>query len=230
VKVYRHERTGLEFVLVPGGSFDMGSSPSEDGHQEDEGPRHRVTVEPFLICRTECTQQAWDRIGGKDTRKWRGTAIPIERVTWDDSTAWCRKAGLRLPTEAEWEQACRAGATERYSFGDADSSLDHYAWFESNSNSKTHPAGGKRPNSFGLYDMHGNVWEWCEDTWHVNYSGAPGDGSAWLDSGPSSRVMRGGGWSGHAWGCRSANRNYYGRNRGSASIGFRPACSLPESE
>ncbi|MFH1998514.1 MAG: formylglycine-generating enzyme family protein, partial [Planctomycetota bacterium] len=223
VKIYRHDKTGLEFVLVPGGSFMMGS---DDG-SSDEKPVHRVSIKPFLLCRTECTQEAWDRIGGKDSRKWRGSNLPIENVSWDACTAWCQKAGLRLPTEAEWEYACRAGTSFSYCFGDSDSSLSGYAWYDGNSGNKTHPVGEKKENAFGLYDMPGNVWEWCQDGYHDSYSGAPSDGSAW-DSGASSRrVDRGGSWDLDSRYCRSANRNRYTPDCCYDYLGFRPALSCP---
>ena len=221
VKIYRHEKTGLEFVLVPGGSFEMGS---EDG-DDDEAPVHRVTVKPFLLCRTECTQKAWDRICGEDAWNWNGDDLPIENVSWEDCTAWCLKAGLRLPTEAEWEYACRSGTTSAYCVGAAEG-LDAYAWYDGNSGSRTHEVGEKKANAFGIFDMHGNLWEWCRDTWHGNYDGAPTDGSAWEDGGSECRVVRGGCWSNRAGGCRSANRL-----RGDPGLrrylGFRPALSLP---
>lgn len=115
----------------------------------------------------------------------------------------------RLPCEAEWEYVCRAGTTTRYSFGDDESKLGDYAWYSENSGSETHPVGQKKPNSWGLYDMHGNVLEWCQDKWHDNYNGAPSDGSSWDESGSSSlRVYRGGSWSRNAGDCRSAIRYY----------------------
>ena len=173
VHIYRHEKTDLEFVLVPGGTFVMGSD------EEDEGPPHEVTIRTFLLCRTECTQTAWDRVGGIDECSWRGGDLPVENVSWSDPAAWCGRAGLRLQSESEWEYACRAGTTTRYYCGDYESSLGSYAWYSDNSDAKTHPVKQKRPNAFGLYDMLGNVWEWCEDKWHDSYDGAPTDGRPW---------------------------------------------------
>jgi formylglycine-generating enzyme required for sulfatase activity len=143
----------------------------------------------------------------------KGNDRPVETVNWNESVEFCRRlseqTGLefRLPTEAEWEYAARAGTTTEYSFGDDEKMLGDYAWFDENSANRTHPVGMKLPNRFGLYDMHGNVWEWCEDQWHENYEGAPGDGSAWLSGGDStSRVVRGGSWDNGSYLCRSATR------------------------
>jgi formylglycine-generating enzyme required for sulfatase activity len=113
----------------------------------------------------------------------------------------------RLPSEAEWEYACRAGTTTRYSFSDDESELGKYAWYDDNSEGRTHPVGQKEPNSWGLYDMHGNVWEWVQDEWHVSYDGAPDDGSAWESGDDADRVFRGGCWFNFARLCRSAFRS-----------------------
>ena len=127
----------------------------------------------------------------------------------------------RLPSEAEWEYACRAGTTTRYSFGDSESKLGDYAWYNDNSGSKTHPVGKKKPNPYGLYDMHGNVWEWTQDKWHSDYNSAPTDGSAWESGGGADRVFRGGCWFYFARFCRSANCLYLGPGNRLRSVGFR---------
>lgn len=225
VKIYRHEKTGMEFVLVPGGSFVRGSSSNEPGRNHEDN-RPRVTVDPFLLCRTECTQKVWDKIGGHDIRQWKGGDLPIERVDWNDSSKWCRMVGLRLPTETEWEYACRAGTRSSYNFGSSHADLGVYAWFLRNSNGRTHPVKEKKPNAFGLFDLCGNVWEWCEDTWHEDYSRAPADGSAWVDPDPSYRIARGGSWESQESYCRSSNRARFRPGLNDSSLGFRPACSL----
>ena len=202
VKIYLHDRTGLEFVLIPEGSF------------YNYWEQKTVTVESFLICRTECTQEAWDKVGGNDDRHWRGDDLPIERVSWDGCTDWCRKAGLRLPTMIEWEYAGRGGAPLylNYFFGDSESDLVYHSWYGGNSGMRTHRVAQKRPNAFGLFDVHGNVYEWCQD---AKRSGPP-----------SVRINKGGCYYTYA----ECSFYFY---RGafleswSQDLGFRPAASVP---
>jgi len=227
VKIYKHRATGLEFVLVPGASVTMGTPEGAPGRYGNEGPEHRVKIKPFLLCRTECTQEAWDKIGGNDIRQWKGADLPIERVSWDDCTIWCRKAGLRLPTEAEWEYACRAGTSTAFYAGNGEADLDAIGWYRKNADGRTHPVGKKKSNAFGLVDMSGNVWEWCEDTWHENYVGAPRDGTAWIGEDAAKRVVRGACWESQAQYCRSFTRTAFRQGLRDSSTGFRPACSLP---
>ncbi len=154
----------------------------------------------------------------------------VEQVSWDDVQEFLKRPGnrYRLPAEAEWEYAARGGTTTRYSFGDNDSQLGVYAWFYGNARLNTHPVGKKQPNPFGLYDMHGNVWEWCGDTWHGNYQGAPADGSAWLSDGHAGlRVLRGGSWYNDSTHCTSGNRFKEGHDFRFFNTGFRVAASLP---
>ncbi|WP_223212405.1 formylglycine-generating enzyme family protein, partial [Microcystis aeruginosa] len=155
---------------------------------------------------------------------------PVEKVSWDDAQAFCQKLSqitgktYCLPTEAEWEYACCAGTTTRFYFGDNANQLGDYAWYGGNSQQTTHPVGQKRPNGWGLYDMSGNVWEWCEDNWHDNYIGAPRDGSAWLIRDNDYQILRGGSWYFNPDYCRSAFR-YFNNRRGSFnSFGFRVVC------
>jgi len=220
VKIYRHEKTGLDFVLVPGGSFMRKSSGGSGS------PEHRVTVAPFLLCQTECTQKVWDKIGGHDLRQWKGADLPIDRVDWTECSKWCLKVGLRLPTEAEWEYSCRAGTSSSYHFGNSRSGLGSYAWFRKNSEGRSHPVKTKKPNAFGLFDICGNLWEWCEDSWHEEYSRGPTDGSAWVDPAPSARIARGASWESQGAYCRSSNRAKFRPGLNDSSLGFRPACSL----
>ena len=142
----------------------------------------------------------------------KGDDLPVENVSWDDVQEFIKKLNkkenthnYRLPSEAEWEYAARAGTTTRYSFGDDDSKLGEYAWYIENSGDKTHPVGNKGANPWGLYDVHGNVWEWGQDEWHDTYNGAPIDGSAWEDGDSAARVARGGSWFGYAGRCGSAS-------------------------
>jgi len=198
----------MELVLIPAGEFLMGSPEDEEDRDNDEGPQHRVRIaRPFYMGKYEVTQAQWQAVMGENPSRFEdcGGDCPVEEVSWEDCQAFCRKLStrtgreVRLPSEAEWEYACRAGTTTRFSFGDSDSLLARYAWFYNNSNSKTHAVGEKSPNAWGLYDMHGNVWEWCEDVWHDNYEGAPTDGSAWTSGGDQSRrVLRGGSWNYYA--------------------------------
>ena len=168
VAIYTHARTGMEFVLVPGGSFVMGAPPGTAdvvGADDSHTRQHTVTLtRPFLISRTECTEAAWDRVGGSDHRKWHDPTLPIENVTWRECVAWCSKAGLEPPTEAQWEYACRAGSRTKWITGDDESDLASVAWYADDFEYPMQPVATKHPNAFGLYDVHGNVWEFCRDT------------------------------------------------------------------
>ncbi|MGE0128339.1 MAG: SUMF1/EgtB/PvdO family nonheme iron enzyme [Blastocatellales bacterium] len=203
----------LEMVRVPAGSFTMGSPDSESDRSPDEGPQHNVTVPRFYIGKHEVTQAQWKAVMGNNPSRFQGgDNLPVEQVSWNDAKEFCLKLKqmtgkeYRLPSEAEWEYAARAGTTGAYA-----GNLDSMAWYSNNSDSKTHPVGQKQPNAFGLFDMHGNVWEWCEDVWHNRYGeqhgNPPADGSAWLSGGDSRyRVLRGGSWFVRSIYCRSAYR------------------------
>ncbi len=235
---YRHDATGIVFILVPGGTFRMGSPEDEEGRFPTEGPLRTVTVKPFLLAKTELTQGAWR--AAMKSAPWRGVnyarwgeSFPATDISWDDTQAFCKRTGLRAPSEAEWEYACRAGTTTRFSYGDDETILGDYAWIEANTwdigERYVRRVASKKPNPWGFYDMHGHVWEWCEDHWHPNYEGAPADGSPRLDSKARvpMRVQRGGSWLYGPWNCRSASRirNVPGFRNG--HLGFRPACSVP---
>lgn len=210
---------GMKFALIPAGEFEMGSPLDGAATRDDEGPVHRVKIEKaFYMGRYEVTQKEWREVmGNNPSRRFKGDDLPVGHVSWDDVQEFIQKLNekegtdkYRLPSEAEWEYACRAGTTTRYSFGDSESKLGDYAWYDDNSGNKPHPVGMKLPNPWGLYDMHGNVWEWVQDKWYRNYDGAPTDGSAW-ESGAwesalgADRVIRGGG----CWGsCLSSFRTY----------------------
>jgi parallel beta-helix repeat protein len=222
---------GMDFVLIPAGEFDMGSPPDEEGRWDCEGPVHHVTIgNAFYMGRYEVTQRQWRAIMGDNPSWFTGNDnLPVEQVSWDDVQEFIRKLNgkegtdkYRLPSEAEWEYACRAGTTTRYSFGDDDASLGDYAWYFNNSGWQTHPVGQKKANPWGLYDMHGNVWEWVEDCVHCSYNGAPTDGSAWVvtcDDG-AYRVVRGGSWGYVAGRCRSAFRDGGGQGYRYTNLGF----------
>lgn len=215
---------GMELVYVPAGSFLMGSPASEAERGNDEGPQHQVTIrEGFYMGRYEVTQAQWQAVMGSNPSNFKGCdQCPVEQVSWNDAQEFIRKLNARgdgytyrLPTEAEWEYACRAGTTTEFAYGNSLSS--EQANFNGNHpyggaakgvyRQKTTPVGSFQPNAFGLYDMHGNVSEWCEDWSHESYNGAPVDGSAWLSGGEQTyRALRGGWWSSSAGELRSALR------------------------
>jgi formylglycine-generating enzyme required for sulfatase activity len=215
---------GMVFVQIPVGKFTMGSE--ELGWEK---PVHNVTIKkPFYLGINPVTQKEWKTVMGTNPSYFKGDNLPVENVTWYDVLEFIKKLNetegsvkYRLPSEAEWEYAARAGSTSRYSFGDSESELGDYAWYWDNSEGRTHPVGQKKPNPWGLHDMHGNVWEWVQDTWHNRYDGAPTDGSAWEDGSGADRVDRGGGWNFSARYCRSAFR--YGDDPGVRlrNLGFR---------
>jgi formylglycine-generating enzyme required for sulfatase activity len=204
---------GMKFTLIPAGEFYMGSE-----ERNRAKPVHTVTITyPFYLGIYPVTQREWKAVMGDNVNfsKFKGDDLPVEQVSWYEVQEFIRRLNLmegtdkyRLPSEAEWEYACRAGTTTRHSFGDSESKLGEYAWYAKNSDDETHPVGQKKPNSWGLYDMNGNVWEWVQDTWHYNYEGAPTDGSAWEGRG-SFRVFRGGCWYNVAARCSSPSR-YHG--------------------
>jgi len=207
-----------EMVVVPAGSFLMGS----DGQHYNQRPPHSVNIRSFLIGQTEVTQEQWESVTGDNPSQKRGRRLPVEQVSWPDVQEFITKLNqktgqrYRLPSEAEWEYAARAGSTGRWSFGDSSSMLDNYAWHVGNSGYETHAVRQKIPNEFGLFDMHGNVWEWTEDCWHTRYFGAPTDGSAWITGCEDNwRVFRGGSYGNYPSYLQSAERN-----RDSPSIRF----------
>lgn len=205
----------MEFVLIPAGSFTMGD-PNFEAGKGNGMPQHKVTIsKPFYMGKYEVTQAQWQAVMGDNPAHFKGPNNPVENVSWEDAQEFIRllnaKEGhnrYRLPTEAEWEYAARAGTSSTYFFGDNKNELAEYGWFNGNAGSSTHPVGEKRPNPWGLHDVHGNVYEWVQD-WHTeNYSpnnqltdpkGAPNG---------SHRVIRGGGWALGAEGCRSDSRGF----------------------
>jgi formylglycine-generating enzyme required for sulfatase activity len=212
--------TPMEFTLIPDGEFEMGYLDQ----------KHSVTIsEDFYMSKFEVTQEQWHEVMGYNPSKFRGDNLPVENVSWDDVQDFIRKLNkkenttiYRLPTEAEWEYAARAGTTTEYSFGDDASGLGDYAWYYDNSGKKTHPVGKKQRNSWDLHDMHGNLQEWVQDEWHSSYEGAPTDGSVWENgSSGAFRVVRGGGWSNSANTCRSASRSGHVQSACDPDTGFR---------
>jgi formylglycine-generating enzyme required for sulfatase activity len=224
------ERGGYELVRIPGGEFMMGSQQSEEGRFEWEGPMHKVQVPHFYLGRYPLTNEEYGRFMKENSdmlepkywadRRFNQPRQPVVGVSWEDAERYAEWAGLRLPSEAEWEYACRADTSTRFYTGDKDKDLERAGWYNKNSGGQPHPVGQKEPNSFSLYDMHVNVWEWVEDDWHDDYVDAPDDGSAWIDEPRGAyRMFRGGSWRGSAQGCRSALR------RG-GDVGFRLARSV----
>lgn len=205
----------MTFAEVPPGSFLMGSPPGEEGRYADEGPIHTVTIDyPFEILTTEVTQAMWEDVMGSNPSAFISGNNPVESVSWDDCQEFIQQMNLldplhnyRLPSEAEWEYACRAGTQTSYYNGNTENDLNSIGWYSKNSGSTTESVGQKQPNAWGLYDMSGNVWEWCEDYYHEDYSGAPDDGSPWLNSGGETRSARGGSIGSAARRCRSAARD-----------------------
>jgi formylglycine-generating enzyme required for sulfatase activity len=237
-------RVTLEMVSLPAGEFLMGSPDSDPNAESYEKPQHQVKVNSFAIGKYPVTQAQYEAVMGKNPSHFKNNSWlknnlqnPVENVSWNDAQAFCRKLSqitgktYRLPTEAEWEYACRAGTTTRYYFGDDANQLGDYAWYSANSQSKTHPVGQKKPNAWGLYDMSGNVWDWCEDDWHNNYIGAPTDGSAWFiknyNRSQSLKCLRGGSWLNYPNLCRSADRYRNDPGIHGSSDGFRVACVSP---
>jgi formylglycine-generating enzyme required for sulfatase activity len=228
-----------EFVpLTPGkdkfpATFRMGSTGDAP---DSEKPAHDVTLRyPFAVARYEVTQELYETVMGGNPSKWKGHRNSVEMVTWTDAGDFCRKATtelrrrkllpesevIRLPSEAEWEYACRAGTKTAYSFGDKAEDLKDYAWFKGNSKGEDPPVGKKKANPWGLSDMHGYVWEWCQDAWHPDYKGAPADGSAWDEKDAKEHVIRGGSWADNAESCRSGFRDHRKTGNKDDTIGFR---------
>ncbi len=212
---------GMEFKLIAAGMFTMG---------EGDGAHEVTLTKPFKMGVHEVTQAQYDQVMKNNPSKFKGAGNPVEMVSWDDAEAFCRKlselpaekaAGnvYRLPTEAEWEYACRAGTNSEYSFGAHESNLGEYGWCMENSDEKPHPVGSKLPNAWGLHDMHGNIDEWCSD-WFEDHTG----GAVTDPTGPASgslRVLRGGSWKSNAGSASSANRDRLAPSFRDDWLGFR---------
>lgn len=220
----------ISLVYIPSGEFDMGA---DDGGQDDNPIHHVRITRPFYLGATTVTLAQWKRVmGTMPSSKRKADDRPVIQVCWDDAVEFCEqlsshpeelRAGrlYRLPTEAEWEYACRAGSTTRYSFGNDESQLADYAWYTDNSGGREHPVGKKRPNAWGLFDMHGNLWEWCHD-WYAPYSDEATTDPEGASVG-SDRVVRGGSWGNEPDYCRSAFRGPAAPWMGGFNLGFRIA-------
>jgi formylglycine-generating enzyme required for sulfatase activity len=225
----------LEMVAIPRGQFLMGSPASETRRGSNDKPQHTVKIQPFFMGKFPVTQAqwrvvaAWDKVNidlNSDPSSFTGNNRPVETVSWDDAVEFCARLSrktnriYRLPSEAEWEYACRAGTTTPFCFGKTitpelanyDCNSTYGAGSKGECREQTTDVGIFPANLFGLYDLHGNIYEWCQDEWHNHYNGAPDDGSAWVsDNDNQIRVLRGGSWQCTPWGCRSAYRFWYGR-------------------
>lgn len=221
-RTFRDCATCPEMVVIPAGRFDMGAPPDT----------HRIVIRrAFALGRFEVTQAEWQAIMGSNPSQFKGASLPVEHVNWDDAQAFIRKLSqrtgrhYRLPSEAEWEYACRGGREDDYCGGNA---ADRLAWYGAlgeaggNSGNTAHPVGLKAPNAFGLYDMSGNVWEWVADPWHPGYEGAPADGRVWAGDG-AKRVIRGGSWLDYPLLAQASFRIWAGRGKRSSDLGFRVA-------
>ena len=221
-----------EMVMIPAGTFLMGSKADPFASlppRTDEQPQHQVTIKSFAIGKHEVTQEQWYAMMGTLPSNFKGRTLPVEQVSWDDTQDFVRKLSektgknYRLPSEAEWEYAARAGSQTIYYFGDSENESSRYAWSYSNSGNTTHPVGEKLPNAFGLYDMLGNVWEWTADCRNGNYNGAPTDGAVWASGDCRQRVLRGGAWDNFPQVLPAAYRSGYHPTIRVRNIGFRLA-------
>ena len=240
-------------VQIPAGSFLMGSPSKESGRYDDEGPQHQVQLQGFFMGQTPITQAQWQVVAGWQTLQrelnsdpafFKGLHRPVESVLWEDAIEFCQRLSQRLgriytlPSEAQWEYACRAGTTTPFHFGATlTPDLANYAGNRTYGEGpkgvyrqETTAVAGFPANPWGLYDMHGNIWEWCLDQWHGNYQGAPADGGAWLNTGvneDNKKLLRGGSWGGDPGICRSAYRIGNLPDGRNINFGFR-VCCLPQ--
>ncbi|MEW6211654.1 MAG: bifunctional serine/threonine-protein kinase/formylglycine-generating enzyme family protein [Acidobacteriota bacterium] len=235
----------LEMVEIPGGVFMMGSPEKEAERSNSEGPQHQVSVPSFYMGKFQVTQAQWRAMASlpkvrrdlnPSPSRFKGSVRPVEQVSWEDAVEFCarlsNKTGktYRLPTEAEWEYACRAGTATPFAFGETitpevvnyDGKYPYQSAPKGTYRKETIEVGSLGiANGFGLYDMHGNVWEWCLDNWHGNYEGAPNDGGVWKGGDANLRVLRGGSWYNDGWNCRSANRLNLNPGDYNDVVGFR---------
>jgi formylglycine-generating enzyme required for sulfatase activity len=236
----------LELVLIPAGTFVMGSPETEKNRDANETAHEVTLTKPCYLGRFEVTQEQYRQISGASPSQFEGRGLPVDSVSWDDAQAFCKKAtrtagfqpapeadkmpavqwAVRLPTEAEWEYACRAGVATSYHSGATEADLDRAGWYNQNSGETTHPVGQKAANAWGLYDTHGNVWEWCADWFALYPAGAATDPRGAAQG--QERVLRGGSWFCDPGLCRSSNRR---KNRPVSrfpNYGFRVAADAPK--
>ena len=226
---------------IPAGTFEMGQSDEEqrflkqwgwwNDYFYNECPRHEVKLSEFAIGRYQVTQAQWEAIMGTNPSNFKGMHLPVEQVSWNEAQEFCQRVSqetgkmYRLPTEAEWEYACRAGSSDIWCFGSDSTALSQYAWFSENAGNQTHPVGQLQPNAWGLFDMHGNVWEWCQDAYISDiyatlHAQSPSVNPIYA-SGGAMRVIRGGSWYNFPARVRACGRNYGGPAHPYHDVGFR---------
>jgi formylglycine-generating enzyme required for sulfatase activity len=228
IDVDLRDSVSMKMVLIPAGTFTMGSPDREKDRSGGEIQREVRISKPFYMGVTEVTQEQWKAVLGTDPSYFKGPTKPVTRVSWEECEEFLRTlntlatgGGYRLPTEAEWEYACRAGTKTAFYYGDDDSRLGEYAWYEGNSERAVQPVGRKRPNPWGLYDLYGNVWEYCSDRYGRYPKGEATDPAGAATG--TSRVLRGGSWSSAPKHCRSAARAMRVQTSRSDGNGFRCA-------
>lgn len=222
---------GIEFVVIPAGNFKMGTA--DPAGPSSELPHHERRIASFYLSRYEVTQAQWLAVMGNNPSRYQHPQRPVDQVTWFDVQRFVTRLNqmegttkYRLPSEAEWEYAARAGSSGRYFFGDESKRLEEYAWYGHLQNVGTKIVGSKAANNWGLYDMYGNVWEWVSDCWRPNYQDAPADGRVWPGGDCSVRVVRGGGWDSAVDYVGSSVRGSYAPDLNDAANGFRLARDL----
>ena len=228
-----------EFIAITPGKGKFPADFVMGGNAKQQSPKHRVTIaNAFSIGKYEVPQNLWQAVMGKNPSRWKGERNSVELLSFDEAADFCRKSTelmraaklieenevIRLPTEAEWEYAARAGTTTRFSFGDKVEDLDRHGWSTRNAAGNDPPVGALKPNPWGLYDMHGYLWEWCADHGHANYDGAPVDGSAWTEkkpTGKATRILRGGSWKDEAGMLTSSYRMVAPKELRDTGVGLR---------
>jgi formylglycine-generating enzyme required for sulfatase activity len=220
---------GMELVLIPSGTFSMGGDKKLEQAEDHETPRHIVNIsEAFFMGKYEVTQMQWTEIMDNNPSEFINENRPVERVSWNDVQVFVQRLNTkeetnkyRLPTEAEWEYSARAGSNSAYTFGGDTNILSQYAWYRKNSGGKTHPVGQLHSNAWELYDMHGNVHEWCQDWFDRKYySQSPSNAPLGPSTGLA-KALRGGDWGSEDWYCRCASRSLSSPDRRSNRLGFR---------
>lgn len=228
-----------EFVAIAPGEKDFPATFSmgrAEGGGDNERPVHQVTIKHgFQYAKYEVPQNLWEAVMGSNPSRWKGPRNSVEMLSFDEAQEFCRKATemmraaklitekqmIRLPSEAEWEYVARAGTTTVYSFGDDEKSLGEFGWFTGNAAGNDPPVGAKKPNAWGLYDVHGYLWEWCLDSSHDDYRDAPADGSAWVQADAGHRVLRGGSWKDKAEQLTSSYRRFAAKTTRDDAVGLR---------